>query len=91
MCMCAQDELEAIKDPEQWHRKLVELNVMEQCLNVFKTGPVQQARKASLENGSNAWPRVHGFVFNPSDGILRRLPIDFRARTSKLNGLYDLY
>ncbi len=86
-----QDELEAIKDPEAYHRKLVELNVTEQCLNLFKTGVVQAARKESLQHGPIAWPRVHGLVFNPSDGILHRLPIDFKGRTSKLNGLYDLY
>lgn len=31
-------ELQQIKDQEQRWRRLVELNVVEQCLNVFKTG-----------------------------------------------------
>ena len=37
-------ELNAIKDPEQRHRRLVELNVIEQCINLFKTGVVQRKR-----------------------------------------------
>ena len=30
-------ELDAIKDEEQFHRRLVELNIIEQCLNLHKT------------------------------------------------------
>ena len=37
-------ELDAIEDPEERHRRLVEKNVVEQCLNVFKTGVVQRRR-----------------------------------------------
>ena len=37
-------ELNAIKDPEMRHRRLVELNVIEQCINLFKTGVVQRKR-----------------------------------------------
>ncbi len=82
-----------ITDPEQRHRKLVELNVVEQCLNLFKTGVVQRARKESYDKGDKPFvaPRVHGLVYNPTEGILHRLPIDFKERTHKLNGLYDLY
>jgi carbonic anhydrase len=32
------EELDAIADEEARHRRLVELNVMEQCLNLYKTG-----------------------------------------------------
>lgn len=31
-----QDELEAIEDEEERHKRLVELNVIEQCVNLFK-------------------------------------------------------
>ena len=37
-------ELDAIKDPEARHRRLVELNVKEQCINLFKTGVIQRRR-----------------------------------------------
>ena len=43
------DELRAISDPELKHRRLVELNVMEQCLNIFKTGVVQRRRHLSSQ------------------------------------------
>jgi hypothetical protein len=37
-------ELDSIADPEDRHRRLVELNVIEQCINLFKTGVVQRRR-----------------------------------------------
>jgi len=37
-------ELDAISDPTARHRRLVELNVIEQCINLFKTGVVQRRR-----------------------------------------------
>ncbi len=33
-----------MQDPTEFHRKLVELNVIEQCINVYKTGVVQRRR-----------------------------------------------
>ena len=44
------DELDAIEDPEERHRRLVEKNVVEQCLNVFKTGVVQHHRLKTFHN-----------------------------------------
>jgi carbonic anhydrase len=41
-------ELNAIEDPEQRHCRLVELNVIEQCINLFKTGAVQRRRLDDL-------------------------------------------
>ena len=40
-------ELDGIKDEEDRHRRLVELNVVEQCINIFKTGVVQRKRLAT--------------------------------------------
>lgn len=64
------DELDAIEDPEERHRRLVEKNVVEQCLNVFKTGVVQHHRLKTFHNKeeydtSFAFPRVHALVFDP--------------------------
>merc|ERR1711879_867241 len=42
-----QQELEAIIDPTERHKRFVELNVIEQCLNLFKTGDVQRRRAAT--------------------------------------------
>jgi carbonic anhydrase len=86
----AQDELRAIEDPELRHRKMVELNVAEQCLNLFKTNVVQRALRESAANKPFATPRIHGLVYNPSEGILRPQPIDFISYSASLDGLYDL-
>jgi carbonic anhydrase len=37
------------------------------------------------------YPRIHGMVFDPSDGILRRLEIDFDDHTDSLDYIYGLY
>jgi carbonic anhydrase len=37
------DELNAIHDEEQKYKRLVELNVEEQCNNIIKTAVLQQA------------------------------------------------
>ena len=61
-------------------------------MNIFKTGVVQRVRKESCERSdASVTPRIHAVVFNPADGILHRMPIDFKARTRIYNGLYDLY
>lgn len=96
------DYLDLIKDPEQLHRTLVELNVIEQCLNVYKTGVVQrkraQTRKELLEQGKSrnevkdgVFPRIHGLVFNPAEGVLRVLPVNFAQRVGSLDHIYGLY
>jgi carbonic anhydrase len=96
------DYLDLIKDPEQLHRTLVELNVIEQCLNIFKTGVVQrkraQTRKELMDAGKNkqevkdgVFPRIHGMVFNPAEGILRVLPVNFQQRVGSLDHIYGLY
>lgn len=91
-----------IQDPEQLHRALVELNVVEQCLNVYKTGVVQRRRSQSRQELRDAgktkqeieeqmFPRIHGMVFNPAEGILRKLPVNFAQRVGSLDHIYGLY
>ena len=71
-----QKELDSIDDPEQRHRRLVELNVIEQCVNLYKTGSVQRRfMDKTLPYNS---PRIHACVFDPKDGILRPLDVDLR-------------
>jgi carbonic anhydrase len=83
------------------HMTLVELNVVEQCLNLYKTGVVQRTRAKHREalreenptervNPDELVPRIHGLVFNPADGILKRLPIDFAKRVGALDHIYGL-
>lgn len=85
-----QDELDAIHDPYEKHCRLVELNVIEQCLNLYKTGDVQRKRAESGKDGV-AYPRIHGMVFSPKDGILRKLPVNFKAYMAKYKDIYNLY
>ncbi|GBG25988.1 Carbonic anhydrase [Hondaea fermentalgiana] len=87
------EELQEIDDGEARQRRLVELNVVEQCLNLYKLGPVQRRRvKTYTENHfSFALPRIHGLVFDPANGILKKLPLDFKKEVEIYRELYDLY
>merc|ERR1711934_523121 len=72
-------ELSSLNTFEERFRRLVELNVVEQSLNVFKTWAVQQRRIETYRQMKQGlveytYPRVHGLVFSPSDGKLRSLP-----------------
>ncbi len=40
-------ELDSIEDEKNRYRRLIELNVKEQVLNIFKTASVQKRRKVS--------------------------------------------
>ncbi len=71
-------------------RKLVELNVVEQCLNVYKTGVVQRRRLETSkdEDCEFAYPRVHAVVFDPCDGKLIKLPVSFKNEIKKFSHVY---
>jgi carbonic anhydrase len=76
-------ELNAITDEEQKYKRLVELNVQEQCVNVLKTATVQ---KAYLDRGLT----VHGWVFDIHSGKLIDLKINFREILSGIQEIYRL-
>jgi carbonic anhydrase len=78
------DELDEIRDEQARYRRLVELNVEEQCVNVIKTAIVQ---RSYLENG---YPRVHGCVFDIRTGLLTDLKIDFKEKLARIRAVYDL-
>jgi carbonic anhydrase len=86
-------ELDNIHDEEARHRRLVELNVSEQCLNLYKTSVVQRRRLETFndEKVTQTTPRIHGLVFDPATGILSKIPIDFRRKISELKDTYDLF
>ena len=95
----------------------MELNVIEQCLNLYKTGALYVSRSAGcdditrlvvmcfigvvqrkrmevkekLGNDEEVYPRIHGLVFNPKDGLLKKLPVDFSKRVGPLDHIYGLY
>jgi hypothetical protein len=37
------------------------------------------------------FPRIHGLVFNPKDGLLKKLPVNFAKRVGSLDHIYGLY
>ena len=77
------DELDAIADEEEKYKRLVELNVQEQCVNVLKTAEVQiAARKRGL--------KVHGWVFDIHSGKLIDLKIDVDSILGKIREVYHI-
>jgi carbonic anhydrase len=79
-----QGELDRIEDEGERYRRLVELNVREQCVNVIKTASVQ---KHWLKH---QYPTVHGWVYSLADGLLRDLELDFDAILAGIRRLYHL-
>ncbi len=77
-------ELNALDEADTRYRRLIELNVEEQCLNVIKTAAVQ---KSYLKN---KYPTVHGWVFDIQTGKLIDLNIDFEARLKEIQEVYNL-
>ncbi len=79
-----QEELDAIEDTDARYRRLIELNIREQCVNVIKTAVVQ---KKFLRTGH---PIVHGWVYDISNGLLRDLEIPFGEILSAIQEIYRL-
>ena len=78
-----QEELDNIADEEERYKRLVELNVQEQCVNAVKTVPVQ---KAIRERGL----QVHGWVFDIGTGKLIDLNIDISEVVKNIMNIYHL-
>lgn len=76
-------ELQAIEDEEERYRRLVEINVQEQCINVIKTAEVQVAMR-------NRGITVHGWVFDIHSGKLIDLNIDYPTILSGIREIYHL-
>lgn len=79
-----QEELDSIVDLGERNRRLVELNVIEQCINVTKTAEVQTAY---AEGG---FPIVHGWVFDFSTGYIKDLDFNFDERLKEIQKIYNL-
>jgi carbonic anhydrase len=77
------EELNAITDEDARYKRLIELNVQEQCINVLKTSDVQIAFK-------NRGITVHGWVFDLATGKLIDLKIDFEAILKDIMEIYHL-
>jgi carbonic anhydrase len=78
-----QEELDAIEIEDDRYRRLVELNVQEQCINVIKTAEVQHAYR---DRGI----KVHGWVFDVHSGKLIDLDIHFEDILKDIMKIYRL-
>lgn len=79
-----QSELDMIQNEEEKYKRLIELNVQEQCINVVKMAVVQE--RYILEQ----LPIVHGWVFDLETGKLIDLNIDFEHILLDIQKVYDL-
>ena len=78
------EELDAIDNTEDRHRRLVELNTYEQCRNIIKTGEVQKSYS------KKGYPRVAGWIFDIKDARLHDLQFDFEGELDKIKDIYDI-
>jgi carbonic anhydrase len=77
------NELDLIENEEAKYKRLIELNVQEQCVNLIKTADVQ---KALLEKRIT----VHGWVFDIHSGNIIDLKIDFDTILRDIMKIYHL-
>ncbi len=77
-------ELDQIKDEQKRFDRLVELNVLEQCLNIIKIDHVQRAWYKT------GFPQVYGWVFNVRNGELIDLNLNMEQQFEKVRKIYDL-
>jgi len=77
------DEMKDIVDEEEKYKRLVELNVQEQCVNVIKTADVQRAY-------ADRKLQVHGWVFDIHSGKLIDLEIDFPKILQEIMEIYRI-
>jgi carbonic anhydrase len=78
------DELDNIKDSKQKFDRLVELNVLEQCVNIIKIDHVQ---KMWYKTG---YPKLHGWVFDIHNGLLKDIDLNLPAYFQEIRSIYDL-
>lgn len=78
-------ELDAIGDDAAKFDRLVELNVLEQCMNVIKIDHVQRAWYKT------GYPKVHGWVFNVRTGKLIDLQLNMENEFARIRSIYDLH
>lgn len=79
------DQLQGIADPDARYRRLVELNVVEQAINLYKTNIVQKSR--SIRQGL---PRIHGLCYDIHEGELRKLVVPIGEYHKKYGSVFNL-
>ena len=83
VCRNHQHDLAGLEGEER-ARKLVELNVQEQCINVIKTAAVLKQYQR------NKFPVVHAWVYDLGEGLIHELPLDFEGIVAQVREIYTL-
>lgn len=77
------NELNAIENEEERYKRLVELNVEDQCLNMLK--------KAEIQIAADEWGlRVHGWVFDIHSGKIIDLEVNDREILEEIKEVYHI-
>jgi len=76
-------EIETSNSITDRQRRLVELNVRVQCVNVIKAPEVQKAIRSKTL-------KVHGWVFDMETGLLKDLKVDTDAILKEIMSIYRL-
>lgn len=71
------DELDNIIEENKRYARLVELNIVEQCINIIKTSYLQ---KSYIKSN---YPIVHGWIYDMKNGYLKDMNIDFQKLLKK--------
>lgn len=77
------EELNSIADEDEKYKRLVELNVQEQCINIAKTAAIQQAYK-------DRKIAIHGWVFDIHSGKLIDLKINMNEILKDIMEIYKI-
>ncbi|KAJ0408294.1 hypothetical protein ATCC90586_008244 [Pythium insidiosum] len=78
-------ELTAIPDSEERLNRMIELNTVEQCMNIFKIGLVQR------HQAKYGFPRIHGLVYDLKSGQLKELDVDFKSYVKQYSSIFKLH
>lgn len=84
VCRLHREELDSIQDSHAMFDRLVELNVLEQCINIIKLDHIQRAWYKT------GYPKIHGWVFDVRTGKLKDLGLDMEKVFSEVRKIYDL-
>lgn len=76
-------ELDLIENEEQRFRRLVELNVHEQCINLLKVAEVQNAYSAE-------GLIIAGWVFDMATGLIKDLELDKDGIVDSIRDIYSI-
>ncbi|TDH67978.1 hypothetical protein CCR75_003464 [Bremia lactucae] len=78
-------ELDALPTEKARYRRTVELNVKQQCLNIFKMNVVQHRL------GRRDQPIIHGLVYDVKTGKLKELKVDYSGYYANLVAVDNLH